>query len=69
MAASRLFFNRCGSGMVFTACLGAAFAPGNESLAYRECPAKTVPNFDPSVFQLSYGCEIVATRVAENPWA
>ena len=25
-------------------------------LGFARAPAKTVPNFDPSVFQLSYGC-------------
>ena len=36
MAASRNVFNRCGSGMVFTACLGACICTQPQSLGLRE---------------------------------
>ena len=47
--------------MVFTACLGAAFAPAMR-VGISRAPCQNVPHFDPSVFQLSYGCADVATR-------
>ena len=62
MAVGRHVFNRCGSGVVFTACLGAAFAPSPEAWLCATRPPKIVPKHQAFVSQLSYGCADVATR-------